>query len=127
MGQGAGWVFVPRLEDAPEDSVWGGGVPYCPLWGGRWGKHGVCPLHEPLWAGGRGCSGHYVVVPALEDCNPDLRRGLATVCRWGREVVVWGAEAGRAEGGVAGCCRGLFPLFRVVRVSWVVPLRWGSS
>ena len=60
----------------------------CSMRGGSWGKHGVCPLDEPLWAGGRSCSGHYVVVPALEDCNPDLRRGVATVCRWGREVVV---------------------------------------
>ena len=107
--------------------MWGGRVPYCPRWGGSWGKHGVCPLDEQLWAGGRSCSGHYVVVPALEDCNPDLRWGVATVCRWGREVVVWGAETGGAEGGVAGWCGGLFPFFRVVRVRWVVPLCWGSS
>ena len=31
--QGAGWGLVPRLEDAPEDPVRGGGVPYCPWWG----------------------------------------------------------------------------------------------
>ena len=37
-------------------------------------------------------------------------------------VVVWGAEAGGAEDGVAGRCGGLFPLLR-----WVVPLRWGLS
>ena len=49
-------------------------------------------------------------MPALEDCNPDLRRGVVTVCRWGGEVV-WGAEAGGAEGGVAGWCGGLFPSF----------------
>ena len=48
----------------------GGGVPYCPWWGGPWGEHGVCPFDEPLWAGGRSCSGHYVVVPLLEDCTP---------------------------------------------------------
>ena len=47
----------------------GVGVPYCPWWGGPWGGHGVCPFDEPLRAGGRSCSGHYVVVPALEDCT----------------------------------------------------------
>ena len=109
------------------DSVRGGRVPYCPWSGGPWADHGVCPFDESLWAGGRCCSGHYVVVPALEDCNPDLRRGLVAVCRWGREVVVWGAEAGGAEGGVAGWCGGLSPLLWVVRVRSVVVLRWGSS
>ena len=98
----------------------GGGVSYCPCRGGPWGEHGVCPFDEPLQAGGRSCSGRYVVVPALEDCTPDLRRGVVTVCRWGREVVVWDAEAGGAEDGVAGWCGGLFPLLRVVRVRWVV-------
>ena len=105
----------------------GGGVPYCPWWGGPWGKPGVCPFDEPLRAGGRSCSSQFVVVLVLEDCTPDLRQGSVTVCRWGREVVVWGAEASGAEGGVAGWCRGLFPLLRVVRVCWVVPLRWGLS
>ena len=105
----------------------GGGVPYCPWPGGPWGEHGVCPLDEPLRAGGRSCSGHYVVVPTLEDCTPDLRRGVVTVCRWGREVVVGGAETGGVEGGVVGWCGGPFPLLRVVRVRWVVPLRRGSS
>ena len=87
----------------------GGGVPYCPWRGGPWGEHGVCPFDEPLRAGGRSRSGYHVVVPALEDCNPDLRRGVVNVCRWGGEVVVWGgevvvwgAEAGGAEGRVAG-------------------------
>ena len=47
----------------------GGGVPYCPWWGGPWGEHGVCAFDEPLRAGGRSCSCHYVVVPALEDCR----------------------------------------------------------
>ena len=94
----------------------GGGVPYCPWPSGPWGEHGVCPFDEPLRAGGRNSSGHYVVVPALEDCTPNLRRGVVTVCRWGREVVVWG--------GVAGWCRGLFQLLRVVRVRWVVLLGW---
>ena len=47
--------------------------------------------------------GFHVVVPALKDCNPDPWRGVVTVCRWGGEVVVWGAEDG-----------GLFPLFRGV-------------
>ena len=28
-------------------------------------------------------SGYHVVVPALEDCNPEFRRGVVTVCRWG--------------------------------------------
>ena len=104
-----------------------GGVPYCPCWGSPLGEHGVCPCDEPLRAGGRRCSGHYVVVPALEDCTPDLWRGVVTVCSWGREVVVWGAEAGGAEGDVAGWCGGLFRLLRVVRVCPVVLLRWGSS
>ena len=67
-----------------------------------WGEHGVCPFDEPLRARGRSCSGYHVVVPALEDCNPDLRRGVVTVCRLGGGVVVWGAEAGGAGGGVAG-------------------------
>ena len=80
----------------------GVGAFYCPWWGGPWGEHGVCLFDEPLRAGGRNCNGHHVVVPALKDCTPDLRRGLVIVCRWGREVVVWGAEAGRAEGGVGG-------------------------
>ena len=80
----------------------GGGDPSWPWWGGLWGEHGVCPLDEPLWVGGRSSSGYHVVVAALEDCNPDLRPGLVTVCRWRGEVVVWGAEAGGAEGGVAG-------------------------
>ena len=105
----------------------GGGVPYCPWWGGSWGEHGVCPFDKPLWAGGRSRSGYHVVVPALEDCTPDLWRGVVTVCRWGGEVVVWGAEAGGAEGGVAGWCSGLFPLLRAVRVCLVVLLRWGPS
>ena len=49
-----------------------GGVSYCPWWGGPSGEHGVCPFDEPLRAEGRSCNGHYVVVPALEDCTPDL-------------------------------------------------------
>ena len=57
----------------------GGGVPYCPWWGGPWGEHGVCPFDEPLRAGGRSCSGYHVVVPALEDCTPDLPGGVVTV------------------------------------------------
>ena len=82
----------------------GGGVPYCPWWGGPWGEHGVCPFGERLRAGGRSRRGYHVVVPALKNCNPDLRRGVVTVCRWGGEVVVGGAEAGGAEGNVAGWC-----------------------
>ena len=104
-----------------------GGVPYCRWWGGPWSEHGVCPFDEPLRAGGRSRSGYHVVVPAHEDCNPDLLRGVVTVCRCGGEVVVWGAEAGGAEGGVSGWCGGLFPLLRTVRVRWVVLLRWGPS
>ena len=52
---------------------------------------------------------------------------MVTVCRCRRLVIVWGVEAGGAEGGGAGWCGGLFPFFRVVRVCWVVLLRWGSS
>ena len=118
---------MPRLKHVPEDPVRAGWVSYCPWCGGPRGEHGVCPFDEPLRARGRSCSGRYVVVPALEDCTPDLRPGMVTVCRWGREVVVWGAEAGGAEGGVAGWYSGLFPLLRVVSVRWVVPLRWGLS
>ena len=58
----------------------GGAVPYCPWWGGPWGEHGVCPFDEPLRAGGRSCSGYHVVVPALEDCTPDLRQGVVAAC-----------------------------------------------
>ena len=105
----------------------GAGVPYCPCYGSPTGEHGVSPFDEPLWPGGCCCSGHYIVVAALKDCAPDLRRRVVAVCRWGREVVVWGAEASGAEGGVAGWCGGLFPLFRVVWVCWVVLLRWGSA
>ena len=105
----------------------GGGVPHCPWWGGLRGEHGVCPLDDPLRAGGRSRSGYHVVVAALEDCNPDLRGGVVTVCRWGGEVVVRGAEAGSAEGGVAVGRGGLFPLLWVVRVRWVVRLRLGLS
>ena len=104
----------------------GAGVPYCPWWCGPWGEHGVGPFDEPLWAWGCCCGGHYVVVPALEDCTSDLRRGVVAVCRWGREVVVWGAEPGGAEGGVAGWCGSLFPWFRLIRICWVVLLRFGS-
>ena len=93
----------------------GGGVPYCPWWGGPWGEHGVCAFDEPLRAEGRRRSGYHVVVPALEDCNADLRRGLATVCRWWGEVIVWGAEALRRRGR----CRGL--------VRWPVPTAPGGS
>ena len=84
------------------------------------------PLIHPLWAGGRCCGGQYVVVPALEDCTPDLRWGVVTVCRWGREVVVGDAEAGGAEGGVAVWWVGLCPLFRMVEVCRVIVPRWGS-
>ena len=101
----------------------GSGVSYCPWWGGPWGEHGVGPFDEPLWAGGCCCSGHYVVVPALEDCTPDPRQGVVAVCRLGGEVVVRGAEASGAQGCVAGWFGGLFPLFWVVRVCWLVPLR----
>ena len=103
------------------------GSPTAPGGAAPWGEHGVCPFDEPLRAGGRSCSGYHVVVPALEDRTPDLRRGVVTVCRWGREIVVWAAEAGGAEGGVAGRCGGLFLLLQVVRVRWVVLLRWGPS
>ena len=125
-GQGAGQGLVPRLEDAPEGPVWGGGLPYRPGGRGPWGKHGVGPPADALWAGG--CRGrHYVVVPALEDCTPDLRRGLVAISRWGGKVVVGGAEVGGAEAGVAVGCGGLFPLFWVVRVGRLVLLRWGAS
>ena len=105
----------------------GGGIPYCPSWGGPLGEHGVGPLDDPLWAGGRCCGGHYVVLPALEDCAPDLRRGVVGVCRRGGGVVMGVAEAGSAERGVAGWCGDLFPLFRKVWVCRVFLLRWGSS
>ena len=91
----------------------GGGVHYCPWWGGLWGEYGVCPLDEPLRAGGRSCSGYHVVVAALEDCNPDLRRGVVTVCRWG------GGRRLRCGGRRRrGRCRGL--------VRWPVPTAPGG-
>ena len=127
LGQGAGRGFVPWPRDAPEDFLRGGSVPYCPWWGGPWGEHGAGPFDDPLWAGGRCFGGHYIVVPLLDDCTPHFQRGVVAVCRWGGEVVVGDAESGGAEGGVAGWCGGLFPLFRMVRVCWVVLLRWGSS
>ena len=118
---------MSRLEDAPEDYVWGGGVPYCPCSGGHWGKHGVGPFDDQLWAGGHCCGGHYIVVPAHEDCTQDLRWGVVAVCRWGGEVVVGGGEAGGAERGVAGWYGGLSSLLGMVRVCLFVLLRWGSS
>ena len=96
-------------------------------WRAQWAEHGVCPFDEPFWAGGCCCSGHFIVVPALADSTPDLRRGVVAVFRWGREVVVWGAEADGSEGGAAGWCSGLFPLFGVIWVRLVVVLRWGSA
>ena len=106
--------------------MWGGGLPYCPRGRGPWGEDGISPPDDPFWASGRR-SGHYVVVPALEDCTPDLQRGLVAVCRWWGKVIVGGAEAGGAEHGVAIGCGGLFPMFRLVPVCRVVLLRWGSS
>ena len=81
LGQGAGRGFFARLEDAPENFVWGGGFPYCPWWGGPWSEHGVRLFDKPLWAWGCCCGGHYIVVPAFEDCTPDLRQGVVAVCR----------------------------------------------
>ena len=89
----------------------GGGVPYCPWWGGPWGEHGVCPFDEPLRAGGRSGSSYHVVVHALEDYNPDLRRGVVTVCRWG---------GGRSSSGVRR------PAARRA-VRWPVPTAPGGS
>ena len=45
----------------------------------------------------------------------------------GEGVVVGDAEAGGAEGGVAGWCGALFPLFRMALVCRVILLCWGSS
>ena len=101
------------------------GSPTAPGGSGPWGEHGVRPFDEPLRAGGRSGSSYHVVVPALEDCNPDLRPGVVTVCRWGGKVGVWGAEASSAEGGVAGWCGGLFPPLQAVWVCCVVLFRWG--
>ena len=60
MGRG----LVPGLEDAPEDPVLGGELPYRLWWRGPWGEHGVGSPDDPLWVGKRR-GGHYVVVPAL--------------------------------------------------------------
>ena len=50
FGQGSGLAMVPRQRDAPEDPVWGGGLPYRPGGHGPRGKHGVgCP-DDPLWS-----------------------------------------------------------------------------
>ena len=126
LGQGAGRSLVPQLEDAPEDPVWGGALPYRAGGCGPWGEHGVRPPEDPLWAGG--ChGGHYVELPALQDCTPDHRRRLVAVCRWGPGVVLGGAEASGAEGDAAVVCRGLFPWFRVFWVCRVVLLRLSLS
>ena len=41
LSHGAGQGLVSRLEDAPEDLVRGGWVPFCPWGCGSWGEHGV--------------------------------------------------------------------------------------
>ena len=76
----------------------GGGVPYCPWWGGPWSEHGVSPFDHPLWAGGRCCGGHYLVVPPLEDCTPELRRGVVAVCRGGGGGALSAGCGGRQRG-----------------------------
>ena len=90
LGQGADWGgvirgWVPRLEDASRDFVWGGGLIHHPRGCCSLGEHAVVPREDPwairLWTGG--CSGvHYVTVPELEDCTPDLQRGSLAVCTW---------------------------------------------
>ena len=62
----------------------GGGVPYCPWWGGPWGEHGVYPFDEPLRAGGRSRSGYHVVVPARRlGCGGGRRGGQCRgLVRW---------------------------------------------
>ena len=104
------------------------GSAYCPGGCGPCDERGVSPLDDPLWAGGRCFGRHYIVVPVFEDCKPDLRRGVVAVCRVGAGggVVVGGAEAGGAEGSVAGWCGGLFSLFPMARICRVILLRWGS-
>ena len=52
---------------------------------------------------------------------------MVAVCRWGGEVVIGGAQAGGAEGGVVGWCGGLFPLLRMARICRLILLNWGSS
>ena len=109
--------------------MWVGGFPYCRGGCGPWCDHGV---HSPedRWAIrllDRGCCGHYGIMPAFEDCTPDLRRGLLAVCSFREEVVIGVMEAGGAEGGVAIRCGDLLPFFGVVWVDRVVLLRWASS
>ena len=91
-----------------------------------WGEHGVGPREDP-WAIRVCCSVHHVVVPALNDCTPDLRRVSLADRRWGGEVVLGGVEAGGAAGGIAVWCGGALPLLWVVWVRRVVVLRWGPS
>ena len=112
LGQGAGQGLVPRLEDAPEDLVRGGGVPYCPWGRGTSGEHGVGPLDDPLLAAGRCSGGHCVVVPALEDCTPDFWRGVVAVCSYLGERSSSGVRRLAARRAVSrvGAVR-LFPLF----------------
>ena len=115
LDQGASRGLVPRLEDAPEDFVRGGGCPYCPWLGGPWGEHGVGTFDEPFWADGCCCGGHYVVVPALKDCTPDLRRGVVAVC--------WPGGGGRRRG-----CKGRRRGGRCRdSMSWPVPTVRGGS
>ena len=79
-GGGQGWVS--QVVDAPENFVWGLGLPQRPGACGSLGKQGVGPREDP-WAIQVCCGVHHVIVPVLEDCTPDLRRGSLAVRRWG--------------------------------------------
>ena len=103
-------VAHPPRGDLGQGAGRGFSFPYCPWWGGPWGEHGVGPFFEPLWAGGCCCGSHYVVVLALEDCTPDLRRGVVAVCRWGGAVVVGGRGGGRRRGWCCGFVRWPVPI-----------------
>ena len=89
-------ALSPGWRTPLRTSCWVVGSPTAP--GGA--APGVSMVLVPLTSNcgpGKFCCGDpYVVVPALEDCTPDLRRGVVAVCRWEGEIVVGCSEAGGA-------------------------------
>ena len=117
LGQGVCRGLVPRLEETPEDPVWGGGFPHRPGGCVPWGEHGVGPPQDPwaiwLWAaGGRG--GHYVMVPRSRTVHQTSggARPLSVARGKRSSLGVWRPVARRAVSrlGVVACshCSELF-------------------
>ena len=110
-GECRGWVYRP--ERAPEDFLWGAGLPHRPGECGSRGEHGAGPGEDP-WAIRVCCGVRHVIVPALEDCTSDLWRGSLAVSRGGGGVVVRGVEDTGAKGGIAIGCGGALPFLWAV-------------